>query len=108
MEQLRLITARVESGLLTTHLIMAHDTFGPMARMDTGLLKAHNFIGPNMPEIYWPVNCSSYLGPTWALGSFGLYWPVNFSAQCYPNLRFSLLKAHGILWPSWTELYSAS
>ena len=53
MEQLGLITARVESGLLIAHLIMAHDTFGPMARMDTGLLKAHNFIGPNSPEIYF-------------------------------------------------------
>ena len=71
-----LITTRVESGLLTSHLIMARDTFGPMARMDNGLLKAHNFIGPNGPEIL--VNCSSYLGQTWALGSFGLYWPMNF------------------------------
>ena len=48
-----LITARIESGLLTTHPIMAHDTFGPMAHVDTGLLKSHNFIGPNMPEIYF-------------------------------------------------------
>ena len=53
MEQLGLITARVESGLLTTHLIIAHDTFGPMARADTGLLKAHNFIGLNGPVIYF-------------------------------------------------------
>ena len=53
MEQLGLITARVESGLLTAHLIMARDTFGPMVRVDTGLLKAHNFIGPNVPEIYF-------------------------------------------------------
>ena len=53
MEQLGLITARVESGLLTTHLIMALDTIGPMARVDTSLLKAHNFIGPNRPEIYF-------------------------------------------------------
>ena len=85
---------------------MAHDTFGPMARVDTGLLKAHNFIGPNRPEIYFGLS-SSYLGQTWALGSFGLYWPVNFSAERWPNLGFSLLKAHGILWPSWPELYSA-
>ena len=47
MEQLGLITTRVESDLLTAHMIMAHDTFGPMARVDTGLVKAHNFIGPN-------------------------------------------------------------
>ena len=47
--KLGLITARVESGLLTAHLIMARETFGPMAHMDTGLLKAHNFIGPNRP-----------------------------------------------------------
>ena len=48
-----LITTRVESGLLTSHLIMARDTFRLMARIDTGLLKAHNFIGPNRPEIYF-------------------------------------------------------
>ncbi len=48
-----LITARVKSGLVTTHLIMARDTFRPMARVDTGLLKAHNFIGPNSPEIHF-------------------------------------------------------
>ena len=53
MEQLGLITASVESIVLTAHLIMACDTFGPMARVDTGLLKAHNFIGPNWPEIYF-------------------------------------------------------
>ena len=51
MEQLGLIIARVESGLLKAHLIMVRDTFGPMAHVDTGLLKAHNFIGPNRPEI---------------------------------------------------------
>ena len=108
MEQLGLITTRVESGLLTDHLIMAHDTFGPMARVDTSLLKAHNFMGPNRAQdIFWPINGSSYLCQTWALGSFGLYWPVNFSVQRWPNLGFSLLKAHGILWPSWLEFYSA-
>ena len=81
MEQLGLITAHVESGLLTAHLIMARDTFGPMARVDTGLLKANNFIAKQAQDKFWHVNCSSYLGQTWALGSFGLYWPVNFSAQ---------------------------
>ena len=82
MEQLGLITARVESGLLIAHLIMAHDTVAPTARVDPGLLKAHNFIGPNRArDIFWHVNGLSYLGQTWALGSFGLYWPVNFSAQ---------------------------
>ena len=92
-----LIIARVEYGLLTAHLIMARDTFRPMARGDTGLLKAHNFIGPNGPEIYFGM----------LTGNYGLYWPVNFLAQRWPNLGFSLLKAHGILWPSWLELYSA-
>ena len=76
------ITTRVESGLLTAHLIMAHDTFRPMARVYTSLLKAHNFIGPNRARhIFWPVNGLSYVGETWALGSFGLYWPASFSAQ---------------------------
>ena len=32
---------------------MARDTFGPMARVDTGLLKSYNFIGPNRLEIYF-------------------------------------------------------
>ena len=50
MEQLGLITARVESGLLTAHLIMARDTFGPTARIDTGLLKAHNLLGQTGPR----------------------------------------------------------
>ena len=63
MEQLGLITARVESGLLTAHLIMARDTFRPMARVDTGLLKAHNFIGPNRPEIYFGLLTAR---PIWA------------------------------------------
>ena len=63
MEQLGLITAHVESGLLTAHLIMARDTFGPMARMDTGLPKAHNFIGPNRPEIYFGLLTAR---PIWA------------------------------------------
>ena len=63
MEQLGLIIARVESGLLTAHLIMARDTFGPMARVDTGLLKAHNFIGPNRPEIYFGLLTAR---PIWA------------------------------------------
>ena len=53
MEQLGLITARVEYGLLIAHPIMARDTFQPMARVDTSLLEAHNFIGPNRPEIYF-------------------------------------------------------
>ena len=63
MEQLGLITARVESDLLTTHLIMARDSFGPMARVDTGLLKAYNFIGPNGPEIYFGLLTAR---PIWA------------------------------------------
>ena len=63
MEQLGLITSRVESGLLTTHLRMARDTFGPMARVDTGLLKAHNFIGRNRPEIYFGLLTAR---PIWA------------------------------------------
>ena len=63
MEQLGLITAHVESGLLTTHLIMARDTFGPMAHVDTGLLKAHNFIGLNRPEIYFGLLTAR---PIWA------------------------------------------
>ena len=63
MEQLGLMTARVESGLLTAHLIMSYDTFGPMARVETGLLKAHNFIGPNRPEIYFGLLTAH---PIWA------------------------------------------
>ena len=63
MQQLSLITAHVESGLLTAHLIMAHDTFRPMARVDTGLLKARNFIGPNRPEIYFGLLTAR---PIWA------------------------------------------
>ena len=36
---------------------MAHDIVGPMTRVDTGLLKAHNFIGPNRArDIFWPLN----------------------------------------------------
>ena len=62
-EQLGLITAHVESSLLTAHLIMARDTFGPMARVDTSLLKAHNFIGPNWPEIYFGMLTAR---PIWA------------------------------------------
>ena len=87
---------------------MARETVGPTARVDTGLLKAHNFIGPNRPEIYFGLLTARPIWDKhWALGSFGLYWPMNFSAQRYPNLGFSMLKAHGILWPSWLELYSA-
>ena len=79
MEQLGLITVRVESGLLTAHLIMAHDTFRPMARVDT---KAHNFIGPNRPEIYFGLLTARPIWDKhWALGSFGMYWLVNFSTQ---------------------------
>ena len=63
MEQLGLITTRVESGLLTAHMIMARETFGPMAHVDTGLLKAHNFIGPNRPEIYFGLLTAR---PIWA------------------------------------------
>ena len=63
MEQLGLITARVESGLLIAHLIMAHDTFGLVVRVETSLLKAHNFIGPNRPEIYFGMLTAR---PIWA------------------------------------------
>ena len=63
MQQLSLTTARVESGLLTAHLLMARDTVGPTARVDTGLLKAHNFIGPNRPEIYFGMLTAR---PIWA------------------------------------------
>jgi len=63
MEQLGLITASVESGLLTAHLIMACDNFRPMARVDSGLLKAHNFIGPNRLEIYFGLLTAR---PIWA------------------------------------------
>ena len=63
MEQFGLITACAESGMLTAHLIMAHDTFGPMAHVDISLLKAHNFIGPNGPEIYFGLLTAR---PIWA------------------------------------------
>ena len=55
--------ARMDTGLLTAHLIMARDTFGPMARVDTSLLKAHNFIGPNRPVIYFGLLTAR---PIWA------------------------------------------
>ena len=73
MEQLGLITARVESGLLTAHLTMARDTFGPMARVDTGLLKAHNFIGPNGPKIYFGLLTAC---PIWANMGLRQFWPI--------------------------------
>ena len=63
MEQLGLITTRIESSLLTAHLLIARDTVGPTARVDIGLLKAHNFIGPNRPEIYFGLLTAR---PIWA------------------------------------------
>ena len=52
---------------------MAHDTFGPMARVDTGLLEAHNFIGPNRPEIYFGLLTTR---PIWAKMGLRQFRPV--------------------------------
>ena len=82
-----LITARVESGLLTAHLIMARETFGPMARVDTGLLKAHNFIGPNGPEIYFGLLLVLF-GPNMGLRQFHPVLAHDFFASTLAQSRF--------------------
>ena len=89
-----LITSCVESGLLTAYLIMAHDTFGPMARVDTDLLKARNFIGPNYgPYRIRPVNRPLFF---WAHSKTGLYFSLlNAHLPVRPDNSFGMLAARG-------------
>ena len=57
------VTVGANYSQLIAHLIMACDTFRPMARVDSSLLKAHNFIGPKRPEIYFGLLTAR---PIWA------------------------------------------